>query len=76
MSELSFTFQERAVEHLHSLGPRAVWEFLREIGEEAECVSIIEGKLLSWRRLTPEMVHLAGGDRFPPHLSVLQGRAA
>ena len=50
---------QRGAEHLHALGPRATAEFLAEVGHRIGGTPCILG-------LTPRMVRLAGGDRFPP----------
>jgi len=63
---------ERGSAQLHSLGPRALCEFLTEVGAAHDCLAAIVGKLTVWRaRLTPEMITAAGADRFPPSLSVV-----
>jgi hypothetical protein len=60
---------ERGAQHLHGLGPRAVSEFLLEVADKIGGLSCIVDRLSQYElRLTPEMVRLAGGDRFPSRL--------
>jgi len=54
------------VQHLHHLGPRAVGEFLAEIGAERSIQTVIEEKLDTYVELDPETLEVAGGDRFWP----------
>ncbi len=54
--------RQRAVEHLHGLGPRPVLEALVEVEAGAELDSV----LADFARLDPETVRQLGGDRFPP----------
>lgn len=53
----------RGAEHLHRLGPRAVAEFLAElggrIGGTPACLSLLN----EYGRLCPRQVRAAGGDR-------------
>jgi hypothetical protein len=56
---------QRGAEHLHTLGPRAVAEFLAEIGTHHGCFDDVLARLGVWRRLSPEVVRIVGGDRFP-----------
>jgi hypothetical protein len=58
---------QRGCEHLHRLGPRATAELLAEIDRRIGGMAAILGLLTEYeRRLTPEMLHRVGGDRFPP----------
>jgi hypothetical protein len=43
--------------HLHSLGPRATYEFLKEVTGGADPMERLE----RYSRLTPEMLHALGG---------------
>ena len=64
----------RGAEHLCSLGGRATFEFLREIGNEHGIAEHIAAKLDLWRaRLTPDLLRAVGGDRFPPLLAAMRG---
>ena len=54
--------RQRAVEHLHGLGPRPVLEALAEVEAGAELDSV----LAAYARLDPETVLQLGGDQFPP----------
>ena len=57
----------RGAEHLHRLGARATAEALAEIANRIGGMPAILGVLEEYRaRLTPEMLAVAGGDRFPP----------
>jgi hypothetical protein len=51
-------------EHLYSLGPRALHEFLLEV--VAAPGSDVVGRLEVYRRLDPAVVRAVGADRFPP----------
>jgi hypothetical protein len=62
---------ERGAEHLYQLGTRALAEFLAEHGKDCGCAKALREHLDRWRALTPEVVALAGGDRFPPRLSAV-----
>jgi len=57
---------ERAVEHLHRLGPRPVAELLIEIARRTGQSSFIADRLQAYARLDPEAVRFVGGDKFPP----------
>jgi hypothetical protein len=57
--------------HLHSLGARAVGEFLAELGRKYDIEDEVLDQLEEWNRLTPELLRAAGGDRWP--LPVLAG---
>jgi hypothetical protein len=62
-------------EHLHSLGARAVAEFLTEIGSDrGDLLQIINMLSEYRRRLSPEMLRLAGGDRFPARVLLVVPR--
>ena len=50
--------------HLHSLGARALHEFLLEL--IAAHGSSVTTRLADYARLTPEMIRATGADRFPP----------
>lgn len=56
----------RGARHLHALGPRAVAGFLEDVvdwfGLEAGVLELLR----DYDRLTPEMLRVTGGDRFPP----------
>jgi dihydroxyacid dehydratase/phosphogluconate dehydratase len=57
---------ERGVEHLHRLGPRATAEFLTEVADHIGGMPAIIGTLLEYeRRLSPDLLRVVGGDRFP-----------
>jgi hypothetical protein len=57
---------QRDVEHLHALGSRATVEFIVDLTERIGGLPAALALLAEYeRRLTPEMIRLAGGDRFP-----------
>jgi len=62
---------QRGTQHIELLGSRAVAEFLAEIGNHCCCIAKLLDHLDAWRELTPEAVAVAGGDRFPPFLTVV-----
>jgi hypothetical protein len=58
---------QRDVEHLHALGSRATAEFIVDLTEKIGGLPAALALLAEYeRRLTPEMIRLAGGGRFPP----------
>jgi hypothetical protein len=57
---------QRGAEHLHRLGARATAELLAEVGNRIGGMPAIIGLLTEYeQRLTPEMLHAVGGDKFP-----------
>jgi hypothetical protein len=57
---------QRGAEHLHELGARATAELLADVGHRIGGLPCIIGLLGEYeRRLSPRMIRLAGGDRFP-----------
>ncbi len=57
---------ERSCQHLHTLGPRATAELLIEVAARIGGMPAILGALTEFERsITPAMVRVAGGDRFP-----------
>jgi hypothetical protein len=59
---------ERGARHLHSLGPRALAEFLVEVALRSGDGSAISILLGDYEGLTPEMVALAGVGHLAPRL--------
>lgn len=58
---------QRGAEHLHSLGARALAEMLTELARDRCDLADTLDRLDAWRDgLTPEMLRVAGGDRFAP----------
>ncbi len=55
----------RGAEHLHRLGPRAMAEFLAELGSRIGGTPACLSLLNEYRRLAPGQVRAAGGDRPP-----------
>lgn len=64
---------QRAVERLHSKGPRAVAELLAEIGAERSITTIIENKLTDYTSIDTEALAATGGDTMPPTVLHLVG---
>lgn len=56
----------RAVERLHGLGPRAVFELLCEIGRARQCLTFIEQRVENCGRLDSRVLRALDGDRLPP----------
>ena len=52
----------RGAEHLHKLGPRALAEFLSELGNRIGGGPACLGLLNEYSRLSPGQVRAAGGD--------------
>lgn len=62
----------RGAEHLAALGPRAIAEFLAELGRVHGIDEDILAHLDRWREhLTPELLRAVGGDRFAFPLAVV-----
>ena len=71
MIDKAIRFRRQAL-HLHALGPRAVAEILVEIARQADCASVILELLAEYEdRLTPDMLHMVGGDRFPRRVPLM-----
>jgi hypothetical protein len=65
---------QRGATHLHTLGPRAVAEFLAELGRREGTMPQCLNLLAEYQsRLTPSLVRAAGGDRFPPRPLLVVG---
>jgi hypothetical protein len=57
---------QRGVEHLHQLGPRVMAELLAELANQIGGLPATLTLLAEYeRRLTPALLRLTGGDRFP-----------
>ena len=67
---------KRGAEHLCRLGPRALVGFLddlnRRIGGRPAAIHLLN----EYRRITPDMLRVTGGDRFPALLRVVPKEAA
>jgi hypothetical protein len=74
--DLRDTRFERNVGRLHAMGPRALAEFLAELGADSYRMTAIESALERYGRLDPDIVRGLGGDHFPPRpsLRVVGGR--
>ncbi len=55
----------RAVEALHSKGPRLVAEFLAELGARHNLRAPIEGQLERYLAIDEQALVITGGDQFP-----------
>ena len=56
----------RQVIRLHRQGPRAVGEFLAELGAERSVQTPIDQKLDTYAQIEFETLEAAGGNDFPP----------
>ena len=56
---------EAGAAHLNRLGARAISEALLELAAPADLIAVLD----SYSRLSPELLRLVGGDRFPSRLS-------
>jgi hypothetical protein len=56
----------RAVERLHQLGPRPLYEMLVELGASRLIRSEIERQVERYAALDLDILRQLGGDRFPP----------
>ncbi len=56
---------QRDVEFLHSLGARATFEILAEVGRARMCRTYIEELTARYAQLDPAVVRTVCGDRFP-----------
>lgn len=63
----------RGVIHIHPLGPRVLSEFLDEFSRRLGIEEELLHELEKWRRLTPAMVRVTHGDRWPPIIKVFKG---
>lgn len=60
--------------HLHTLGDRAIAEFLTELAGRIGGMPAIVGLLNEYRgQLTPALIRAAGAERLPGRLSVIRG---
>jgi hypothetical protein len=57
---------QRLIDHLHSLGPRSVGEFLDSIARRHDLGEEIILELEGYGWITSEMLEALGGDRWPP----------
>ena len=58
--------RERDIAHLCNLGARSVGEFLAEIARAHGIADDIARRLVTYRRLSPEIVAALGADKFAP----------
>ena len=65
---------EAGILYLWSLGPRAVSEFTIDLLDPVGELPLLLRELDRWRRLTPAMVRMTGGDQFPHRLLLVPGR--
>jgi hypothetical protein len=65
LEELSDLRFRRAVERLHRLGPRALYELLVERGLSRLIRTEIERQVERYSALDQAVLHAMGGDRFP-----------
>ncbi len=56
---------ERAIEHLHRLGPRPLAELLIEIAKATGEPGLIADRIAAYAALDPEIVRFVGGNHFP-----------
>jgi hypothetical protein len=57
---------QRLVDHLATLGSRALGEFLDELGRREGVTAAIRRQLEIYAKLTPEMLRAVGADRWAP----------
>jgi hypothetical protein len=62
---------ERHAVQVSQLGPRVLFELLREIGRANGCLVDVADRLESYAELTPAMVRAAGADRMISRQPVL-----
>ena len=55
---------------LHDLGPRPLYEFLREVASGSDPIDRLE----IYARLDPAIVRALGGDQFPTPAIITRGR--
>lgn len=56
---------QRLVEHLHSLGARAVAELLLDLAQRTGSIAFLLDRLAAHHWLSPELVRAVGGDVMP-----------
>ena len=59
--------RRRKVQRFHRCGDRVLGEFLAELGAELSITTVIDRKLDTYLEIEPEVLEVAGGDRFPPN---------
>jgi hypothetical protein len=64
---------QRAAEHLHRLGARAIHELLLEL--TTEFGPAVFERAEAYRRIDPNILRALGADRFPPALVAIDGGA-
>jgi hypothetical protein len=57
---------QRLVDHLATLGSRALGEFLDELGRREGVTAAIHRRLDNYAKLTPEMLRAVDADRWAP----------
>ena len=57
---------QRAFDHLHRCGSRAVGEFVAELLDALHIAPSALDRALDWQGLDPGIVSALGADRFPP----------
>lgn len=62
----------RSCERLHALGPRALGEFLAELGAKHLIRHPIEEQLARYATLDPAILKALGGDTFPPSIHAVE----
>ncbi len=55
----------RQIEHLHRLGPRALYELLVETGEQRLCRTYLEQRVQRYAEIDPEHLAALGAEHFP-----------
>ena len=57
---------ERMIEHIHSLGVRALAEMLDEIAHRTGQPAVVADRIEAFAKLDPDLLRFLGGDKFPP----------
>ena len=57
---------QRDVDRLCKLGPRAVYQYLAEVGDARSIRTFLEDHISAYAAIEPDRLAVVGGDRFPP----------
>ena len=58
--------------HLHALGPKPIYEAMRELASGADALTTFE----RYAGLPAEFIRAYGGDQFPPRMFLLRGASS
>ena len=56
----------RNCERLHRLGPRAMFEYLVDVGAARNILTFLENRIADFANLDPDVLAALGADKLPP----------